>query len=43
MVSAKIAVQLRELGLDVSAVLEDRELVGTPDGVLLSTPGLGGV
>ena len=35
MVSAKIAVQLREQGHDVQAVLERRELVGGPDEALL--------
>jgi hypothetical protein len=35
MMSAKIAVQLRERGLDVQAVLERRELVTYPDEALL--------
>jgi hypothetical protein len=35
MISAKIAVQLRERGLDVQAVLERRELVTYPDEALL--------
>lgn len=35
MVSARIAVQLREQGLDAQAVLERRDLVGGPDEALL--------
>lgn len=35
MMSAKIAVRLREQGLDAEAVLERRELVGGPDEALL--------
>ena len=35
MMSARIAVQLRERGLDVQAVLERRELVAYPDEALL--------